>query len=257
VPLRHDAGYAVGLVARVGDGGAFLVGYFFGPRRSYVPALNDVLHYRPSDAVLIAMFGLGNAQWPQLGEHPSWDPAEWPTPTFGRIVDPPGIGLRVEYPDDDPGANPKLTRISVEAAKGLPADRYSGPGAIEIHLTKLLAKEFLVPGGSSDSASREPIGEARQSTRLLRISVDHFLYFPTREQAERAGDRLTRMGYTVRCEELGNAQEDVGKQSWLVLASHFLAPDDSTALVRISDELERLADAEGGKYDGFERDVPS
>ncbi len=62
VPLRNDAGYAVVLVARVGDAGAFLLGYFFGPRRLHVPALRDVLQYRPGDAVLIAMFGLGNAQ---------------------------------------------------------------------------------------------------------------------------------------------------------------------------------------------------
>lgn len=135
--------------------------------------------------------------------------------------------------------------------------RFWGPGAVERYLTKLLAEEFWVPDGTSDAAARDLIGEPRQSTRLSRISVDHYLYFPTREQAERAADRLTRMGYTVRCEERGNDQEGVGEQSWLVLASHFLVPDDSLALDRISDELERLADAEGGEYDGYERDVPS
>jgi hypothetical protein len=257
VPLRNGAGYAVGLVAREGDAGAVLLGYFFGPRRAYIPALSDVLHYRPDDAVLIAMFGLGNAQWPQLGEQPSWDPAEWPIPTFGRIVDPPGIGVRVEYPDDDPGATPKETRISVEAAKGLPADRYSGPGAIEIHLTKLLAAEFMVPAEASSAAAGQIVDAPRQPTRVSTISVNHYLYFPTREHAERAASRMRSMGYAVRNEERDNAQERAGGESWLVLVSHSLEPEDALALHRISSELESLAEAEGGKYDGYDREVTS
>ena len=257
VPLRNDAGYAVVLVARVGGAGAVLLGYFFGPRRPHVPALSDVLHYRPGDAVLIAMFGLGNAQWPQLGEHPAWDPAEWPIPTFGRVVDPPGIGVRVEYPDDDPGATPKETRISVEAAKELPADRYSGPGAIEIHLTKLLAAEFLVPAEASSAAAGQKVEAPRQSTRSSPLAVDHYLYFPTRKQAKRAASRLRSMGYAVRNEEPGYAQERAAEKSWLVLASHSLEPEDALAVHRISSELESLANAEGGDYDGYERDVPN
>jgi regulator of ribonuclease activity B len=257
VPLRHDAGYAVGLVARVGGAGAVLLGYFFGPRRPHVPALSDVLHYRPGDAVLIAMFGMGNAQWPQLGEHPAWDPAEWPIPTFGRIVDPPGIGVRVEYPDDDPGATPKETRITVEAAKELPADRYSGPGAIEFYLTKLLAAEFLVPAEASSAGDGQMVDISRQSARLSPISVNHYLYFPSRKQAERAASRLRNMGYAVRNEEQGDAQERAGGKSWLVLASHSLEPEDALALHRISSELESLANAEGGEYDGYDREVPS
>jgi hypothetical protein len=256
VPLRHDAGYAVGLVARVGGAGAFLLGYFFGPRRPQVPALSDVLQYRPGDAVLIALFGLGNAHWPQVGEHPAWDPAEWPIPTFGRIMDPPGIGVRVEYPDDDPGATPKQTRISVEAAKALPADGYWGPGAIEIRLTKLLAAEFLVPAEASSAAAGQKVEAPRQSTRSSPLAVDHYLYFPTRKQAKRAASRLRSMGYAVRTEEPGDAQERAAETSWLVLASHSLEPEDALAVHRMSRELEGLAKAEGGAYDGYERDVP-
>jgi hypothetical protein len=257
VPLRNDAGYAVVLVAHVGSAGAVLLGYFFGPRRLHVPTLSDVLPYRPSDAVVIARFGLGNAQWPQLGEHPTWDPAGWPIPTFGRIMDPPGIGIRVEYPDDDPGAPPKETRISVEAAKELLADRYSGPGAIEIYLTKLLAAEFLVPAEASSAAGQVLEGDLpRQPTRLSLLTVDHFLYFPTRKQAKRAANRLESMGYAVRYEELGHAYGREGEKSWLVLASHSLESENALALDEVSHELEDLAKAEGGEYDGYERDVP-
>jgi hypothetical protein len=55
VPLR-DVGYAVGLIARANPGGV-LLGYFFGPRRSEVPGLEDVAGLRPGDAVLVRMFG--------------------------------------------------------------------------------------------------------------------------------------------------------------------------------------------------------
>ncbi len=257
VPLRNDAGYAVVLVARVGDAGAFLLGYFFGPRRLHVPALRDVLQYRPGDAVLIARFGLGNAQWPQLGEHPSWDAAEWPIPTFGRIVDPPGIGLRVEYPDDDPSARPTETRLSVDAAKELPVDAFWGPGAIERYLTKLLAEEFLVPAEASSAAAGQMVELPRQPTRSSPLSVDHYLYFPTRKQAERAASRLRSMGYVVRNEERSNAQDRAGGKSWLVLASRSLESEDALARDRVSHELEGLANAEGGDYDGYERDVPN
>jgi hypothetical protein len=172
-------------------------------------------------------------------------------------VDPPGIGVRVEYPDDDPGAAPKETSISVEAAKELPADRYSGPGAIEIYLTKLLAAEFLVPAKAPSAAAGQRVEAPRQSTHLSPISVDHYLYFPTRKQAKQAASRLRSMGYVVRDEESGYAQDRATEKSWLVLASHFLEPGDDHAVHRISSELESLADAEGGEYDGFERDVPS
>jgi hypothetical protein len=65
------------------------------------------------------------------------------------------------------------------------------------------------------------------------------------------------MGYGVCNEERGNAQERAGGKSWLVLASHSLDPEDALALHRNSSELESLAEAEGGEYDGYERDVPS
>jgi hypothetical protein len=171
-------------------------------------------------------------------------------------MDPPGIGVRVEYPDDDPGATPKETRISVEAAKALPADRYSGPGAIEIHLTKLLAAEFLVPAEASSTTAGQKVEATRQSTRLSPLSVDHYLYFPTRKQAKRAASRVTRLGYAVRTEGPGDAQVRAAEKSWLVLASHSLEPEDALAVQRISRELEGLAKAEGGEYDGYERDVP-
>jgi hypothetical protein len=89
------------------------------------------------------------------------------------------------------------------------------------------------------------------------LAVDHYLYFPTRKQAKRAASRLESMGYAVRNAEPGYAQKRAAENSWLVLASHSLEPEDALAVHRISRELEDLAKAEGGEYDGYERDVPS
>ncbi len=145
----------------------------------------------------------------------------------------------------------------MEAAKELPADGYWGPGAIEIYLTKLLAEEFLVPAEASSAAAGQMVDIPRQPARLSPISVDHYLYFPTRKQAERAASRLRRMGYAVRNPEQGYAQKRAGGKSWLVLARHSLESKDALALDRVCNDLESLADAEGGEYDGYERDVPS
>jgi hypothetical protein len=173
-------------------------------------------------------------------------------------MDPPGIGVRAEYPDDDPSAMPKETRISVEAAKELPADGFWGPGAVERYLTKLLAPEFLVPVEASSAAAGQVVAVdlVGQPPRVSPLSVDHFLYLPTRKQAKRAANRLESMGYAVRYEELGHAYGREGGRSWLVLASHSLEPEGALAVHRMSSELESLAKAEGGEYDGYERDVP-
>src|SRR5687768_5375020 len=72
VPLR-DGGWAVGRVARMPPPpkrGIHLLGYFFGPRRDRVPALDDVADLAPEAAISIERFsdlGLVRGTWPVLG----------------------------------------------------------------------------------------------------------------------------------------------------------------------------------------------
>ena len=77
VPLI-DGGFAVGLIARANPSGV-LLGYFFGPQRSEVPAVEGIAGLRPGDAVLVRKFGhLGIVQgkWPLLGRLDGWDRRE-------------------------------------------------------------------------------------------------------------------------------------------------------------------------------------
>lgn len=143
VPLR-DGGFGVGLIARMDPQGAVLLGYFFEPRRTSVPELREVENYEPSDSVMVRRFGsleLQRGGWPIIGSSPDWDRARWPMPVFGRLVEHDGVAWRVEYPDENPNATPRETRIRVEEYNRLPDDGLLGAGLAEIMLTKALSKE--------------------------------------------------------------------------------------------------------------------
>jgi hypothetical protein len=140
VPLRAG-GFGVGLVARANPGGV-LLGYFFGPVRSEVPALNDVADLKPGDAVLIGKFGhLGIVQgkWPLLGRLDSWDRRLWPTPVFVRYEELTGRSFRVFYDDDDPNSVLREAQIAHGEAEQAPKDGLMGAGFAEAALSRLLA----------------------------------------------------------------------------------------------------------------------
>jgi hypothetical protein len=69
VPLRADAGFAVGVVARHDRRGG-VIGYFFQGRFSVVPLLGSLCSLEARDAVRVMRFGdlgLVKGQWPVLG----------------------------------------------------------------------------------------------------------------------------------------------------------------------------------------------
>lgn len=75
--------------------------------------------------------------------------------------------------------------------------------------------------------------------------TDHYLYFPHREAASTAAARLRKDGYQVR------VSRSASGESWLVLASHDLVVNDEN-IERVRGELDKLARALGGEYDGWE-----
>jgi hypothetical protein len=140
VPLR-DGGFAVGLVARANPGGV-LLGYFFGPLRSEVPALDDVAGLQPADAVLVRKFGhLGIVQgkWPLLGQLDGWDRRQWPTPVFVRYEELTGRSFRVFYDDGDPSRVLREEQVASGEAEQAPKDGLIGAGFAETALSRLLA----------------------------------------------------------------------------------------------------------------------
>jgi Immunity protein 26 len=149
VPLK-DGGYGVGLVARIAPRGRVLLGYFFGPRLSAPPTLEEVGHLNAGDAVLIQRFGdvyLVEGRWPIIGQQASWTRSAWPMPAFGRYVELDGKGWRVEYQDNNPNSVPRESRISPEAVQRLPNNALLGAGVVEATLTKRLS-------GSAGASSR-------------------------------------------------------------------------------------------------------
>ncbi len=76
--------------------------------------------------------------------------------------------------------------------------------------------------------------------------VNHYLYFPTQEAAEHAGEKLHERKFDTH---VGAPMP--GSREWCLLASHTAVVSDSVVgLLRAS--MERLAGEFGGKYDGWE-----
>lgn len=142
VPLRSH-GFGVGIVARSPKRSGVLFGYFFGPARSTVPSLDEVKELRPSDAILVDMFGdleLLKGNWTVIGNQEPWDRTVWPMVDFGRIDEKSGRARRIEYTDDGENDEEREVACSLAEAAALPRDRLLGAGAVEIILTQLLGK---------------------------------------------------------------------------------------------------------------------
>lgn len=138
VPLK-EGGYALGVVARKGKKGV-LLGYFFGPIRSRLPALEAARALSADEAVLVEIFGdlyLRRQMWPVLGKLSSWDREKWPMPLFGRTDDMSGRAWKIVY-SDDPSAAPTVIPCGPEEASRYRKDGLSGAGAVEVELTEIL-----------------------------------------------------------------------------------------------------------------------
>lgn len=141
VPLPGGA-YVVGVVARMGRRGVTL-GYFFGPKRNAVPALDEVEELRPEQAILVKIFGdlgLIDASWPIIGWSAIWDRRRWPMPSFGRFDPATGHAFRVEYSEETLLDPVRETEIPFEQEERLPRWALSGAGAIELVLARLLSE---------------------------------------------------------------------------------------------------------------------
>jgi len=79
--------------------------------------------------------------------------------------------------------------------------------------------------------------------------IDFYLYLPSREAADRVASKLRATAYEIKKLDRAALGPD-----WLVLAGKTLIPSESE-LVKMRQELESLATAEGGEYDGWEAPI--
>lgn len=138
VPLRNG-GYGVGVVARAKK--ACILGYFFGPRREFVPTIKDLSLLKSESALLLIRFGdlgLVNGDWPIIGELATWKRENWPMPVFIRREPISCRNCLVFYSDADPSKRIKETEEPNERPD-LQEDSLYGYGAVELTLTKLLS----------------------------------------------------------------------------------------------------------------------
>ena len=136
VPI--PAGYVLGRIARVGRRGGILLGYFFEPIYSTVPALSEISHLRPKDAFLIQHFGdrgLTEEDWPILASSEAWLRADWPIPLFGRIDKfSSGRGFAVHYDENDLSVSLSQVPITTQQAIRLPQEFMAGHRALQDRL---------------------------------------------------------------------------------------------------------------------------
>lgn len=138
VPLQRG-GYAFGLLARCGRRGIVL-GYFFGPRRPCLPAVDELQHLTREDAIWVGMvgdLGLIETAWPLLGKGKAWRREEWPLPTFVREESLTGKKRFVVYSEDT------LEELRNVPSSGnvfptMPRDVLHGYVALEKRLDRLL-----------------------------------------------------------------------------------------------------------------------
>jgi hypothetical protein len=91
------------------------------------------------------------------------------------------------------------------------------------------------------------------STEHTPLEINYYLYFPTEEAAQRAGQRLVGDGYRV---EVRDVSEVDTSNPWLTYVTSTLPEsDDDLGLGEVEEYMEAIAASEGGEYDGYERDV--
>jgi hypothetical protein len=141
VPLRNGE-FTTGVVARVtakNNGGAVLLGYFFGPKYKSVPTNEVIDSLNPCKAIKVLRFGdlsLQSGEWPVIGDIYEWKREEWALPDFVRRDDISRRAWRVSYSDDNLVQPVKEESVSPDSV--LERDAMYGSGAVELLLTRLL-----------------------------------------------------------------------------------------------------------------------
>jgi Immunity protein 26 len=135
VPATDDNGYLAGVLARTEKNrslSAAVLIYFFGPRHSTVPLLNQVLPLEADQAIGVVLTSrrrIAEGKWKSIGEVPRFTRADWPIPIFGRIsMTQPGLAWVVEFAGDEVGRGVKRLerQVSPEEARLYRPECFSG-----------------------------------------------------------------------------------------------------------------------------------
>jgi len=79
-------------------------------------------------------------------------------------------------------------------------------------------------------------------------NIEFFLYFPSRESAERAGQKIKQLGLDTK------VTPSAAGGRWLCFGTKSMVPNYQ-ALAALRSKLERIAKSENGEYDGWGTEV--
>jgi Regulator of ribonuclease activity B len=112
--------------------------------------------------------------------------------------------------------------------------------------------EEPVSGGPPEKGDKQVLKQLRRLGANLSRSreVVHFVYFPTQVAAEQASHQLRGEGYMIDVRPAANAADNP-PNPWLMEARNYAVVDESNVQA-MRERFERLAEAGGGEYDGWE-----
>ena len=111
------------------------------------------------------------------------------------------------------------------------------------------AAAMTAPIGSGEADAQTLLALRNAGADLTKpTEVNFYLYFPTREAAERAADSARTPSFTAK------VGEGADGKSWLCRVSGEMVPSES-AIRAASTRLQALAATLGGEYDGWEAAV--
>ena len=85
----------------------------------------------------------------------------------------------------------------------------------------------------------------REASGMAHGALAHYLYFPKKGNAEKAGRQLRKRGFQVQ------VQRGADGVNWLAMATKENPPADGHEMEALREELESLAEELGGEYDGW------
>jgi hypothetical protein len=150
-------------------------------------------------------------------------------------------GLTVEFHQRTPvirTLTPEQERLSIDVLRGHPA------------MVKELARGWTPERAEvlrlQDVAQADAEKAAQPTERNTPDKpIRHYLYFPKKTMADKAGEDLGSLGFSVEI------RKGAGGVSWLALATKAL-PETEEEAEEVSNKLEALAIKLGGEYDGCE-----
>jgi regulator of RNase E activity RraB len=109
------------------------------------------------------------------------------------------------------------------------------------------SEQTAATGGAEnpDIAAIQELEKAGSQTDAVH-EIRHYLYFPREDSANAAAQQLTKLGLEAAVEQRGN--------KWAVIARHNMVPL-ADSLESFRNQLEKVAEASGGEYDGWEAAV--